>query len=624
VDGALVGKNRIQFAARLFPTLLSLMASVVLVFTSFRAIGLVLAALSIAVIGWRAVTASFSATMPAQLLLTFGVIAAYPLGADGRATTGLAAAGSVLILLVVLQPTAQGILNKPTLRVSHLPTYEAARAIPIDPRILYCADVGGIALLAAAGVAGVSAWPIAALLTLNLVAVAAVTVTSRSARMHNERTVARFHAAMERHDPAFALYFSAPANTEYHVHMWLPYLQRIGTPFVIIVREAKAFANLSTSTSMPVVFCPSVSYVDQAVTPSMRACFYVNNGARNSHMVRFNHMTHIQMLHGDSDKASSFNPVTGMFDRIFVAGQAGIDRYAANGVNIPLRKFDIVGRPQVEDVHVSHDHIRDVAEKIVLYATTWVGLYTDANYCSLSIGEEIVSALLERKATVILRPHPYVGRDAASARHLARLIELLAEDRAKTGRPHIFGPAATTAMSVFDCVNKADALISDVSGVASDFLFSGKPFALTNMLGESAEEFETSFPLARAAYIVDRGAENLDAVLDDLFEADPLETTRLEVKTYYLGDFGEANYSDVFVNIARAYVVERFESAAAMAPPELAPTGLAPTGLATGLAPTGLAPTGFGAPGFVTTDVATTGAAPSGTGPPGLAPTGLA
>ena len=52
-------------------------------------------------------------------------------------------------------------------------------------------------------------------------------------------------------------------------------------------------------------------------------------------MVRFNQLTHIQLLHGDSDKASSFNPVTAMFDRIFVAGQAAIDRYAANGVLIP-------------------------------------------------------------------------------------------------------------------------------------------------------------------------------------------------------------------------------------------------------------------------------------------------
>ena len=59
-------------------------------------------------------------------------------------------------------------------------------------------------------------------------------------------------------------------------------------------------------------------------------------------------------------------------------------------------------------------------------------------------------------------------------------------------------------MSLFDCINRADAMISDVSGVASDFLYSAKPFALTNMAApRRRDEFETSFPLAKAAYVLD-------------------------------------------------------------------------------------------------------------------------
>ncbi len=363
-----------------------------------------------------------------------------------------------------------------------------------------------------------------------------------------------FRAALERYQPAFAVYFSAPPNTEFHVDMWLPYLERIGRPFVIIVREPGALRRLGATADVPVVYCPTVPFVDQAVTPSMGVCFYVNNGAKNSHMVRFNEMTHIQLLHGDSDKASSFNPVTAMFDRIFVAGQAGIDRYGANGVHIARSKFDIVGRPQVEAIEVAHEPVRDVADQVVLYATTWVGIYTDANYCSLPIGEKIVRQLLERRATVILRSHPYAYKDAVSVRHIAHLHEILAEDRERTGRQHVFGAAAQIGMSVFECVNLADAMISDVSGVASDFLYSGKPFALTNMLAESADEFVRSFPLARAAYVIDEHAGNLDGVLDDLLDGDPLEAVRGEVRTYYLGEFAEDGYADGFVQIARSYV----------------------------------------------------------------------
>ena len=551
MDGAVVDKSRI--VARLLPTLLSLAAAVVASFTTFRTGGLVLTGAALALIGLRAARGAFTSTMPAQLLLAFGVSVAYLRAGDGRPSSGLAIAGGTLMLLIVLQPTVNSIVNKPTLRVWNLPGYTSAGPAPVDMRILYGVTVASIGLLAVFSVAGISAWPIAGLLLANVGAYAFVSVAARTARQRTTRGRHDFHAAMDRYAPTFALYFSAPAHTEYHVHMWLPYLQRIGRPFVIIAREAAAAAELARTTSVPVLFCPAVAYVDLAVTTSMRACFYVNNGARNSHMVRFNHMTHIQLLHGDSDKASSFNPVTGMFDRIFVAGQAGIDRYEANGVRIPRRKFDIVGRPQVESITVSHDHIRNIADKVVLYATTWVGLYTDANYCSLRIGEKIVAELLERKATVILRPHPYTRRDAASMGHVGRIIEMLAEDRDKTGRAHLYGEAAT-ALSVFDCVNKADAMISDVSGVASDFLYSGKPFALTNMLAETPDEFETSFPLARAAYIVDPEAGNVEETLDDLLESDPLESSRREMKAYYLGDFGEDGYSDAFVRVARSYV----------------------------------------------------------------------
>src|SRR5262249_33697082 len=124
----------------------------------------------------------------------------------------------------------------------------------------------------------------------------------------------------------------------------------------------------------------------------------------------------------------------------------------------------IVGRPQVETIQVSHEQIGSITQPVVLYATTWVGLYSDVNYCSLAIGEKIVRALLDRKATVIFRPHPYADRHGPNARHIARLHQLLADDRDRTGRQHVFGAAATDEMTVFDCVNRADAMISDVSG----------------------------------------------------------------------------------------------------------------------------------------------------------------
>ena len=104
-------------------------------------------------------------------------------------------------------------------------------------------------------------------------------------------------------------------------------------------------------------------------------------------------------------------------------------------------------------------------------------------------------------------------------------------------------------------MNQADVLISDVSGVASDFLQSGKPFAMTDMVGAGARAFEESFPLAKGAYVIDQHATNIAEVLDNLLESDPLEATRREIKAYYLGDFDDVAYADRFVACARSYVL---------------------------------------------------------------------
>src|SRR5690606_7646724 len=134
-----------------------------------------------------------------------------------------------------------------------------------------------------------------------------------------------------------------------------------------------------------------------------------------------------------------------------------------------------------ETIEVTSGHVGDKDSKVVLYAPTWRGYSEDVNYCSLPVAKKLVKALLERGVTVILREHPFTSTDAASSRQLHELQRMLAADAQRTGRQHVYGPAATTEMSIVDCFNRADVLISDVSSVVSDFLFSEKPFAITDM-----------------------------------------------------------------------------------------------------------------------------------------------
>jgi CDP-Glycerol:Poly(glycerophosphate) glycerophosphotransferase len=542
-------------AARAALNLVAAVAFVLLALTAHDVIGYVLAAVTLVGIAWQTRHGS-RATIAPQLLVAAGLLAAYRSTVDVSAA-GLALTGALVVLVIANQPIFADTLDRPTADAAGLPGFRPERRLVAPPSAVYVATPVLLALVGVFAVAKLPIWPLAAIATIAAAGTAMVGAQALQVRIHGVRRSAReIHAALAEFDASFALHFSAPDNTEYHVAMWQPYLERIGRRWVIVARERGAFDVLARTApaGVPVVFCPLIEHVDEIVTPDLRAVFYVNNGMKNSHLVRFHRLTHIQLLHGDSDKASSYNAVTAMFDRIFVAGQAAIDRYAAHGVLIPREKFDIVGRPQVESIKVSVTGIRDAVEPVVLYATTWTSHYADANYCSLPIGEQIVANLLERGATVILRPHPYADRDPASVRRLAKLQQILAADRDRTGRPHVYGTAATTQMSLFECINRSDAMISDVSGVASDFLYSMKPFALTNMAGRTAEDFETSFPLARAAYVIDSAGGNLDPVLDDLLRDDPLADIRQRMRTYYLGDFPPDSYAEGFVEAARRYI----------------------------------------------------------------------
>lgn len=488
------------------------------------------------------------AGVPTRLLLAAGVMVQWT-----HAVAGVPwplAVGGVLLLGVLLGEDLLYRAARPVHLAANLPPATPALGRLVDNGSAWLVNSGAVAL---AGLFAALRWPVWTLLVP--VAAAAVlsavlTVDAWLRRRSGHRDeLARLRRAVAAHDPGFLLYFAAPAGSEYQATMWLPYLQRIGTPFVVVLAEAHHLPAIARATPAPVVVHRTVPALEAVITPGMRTAFYVNNGMKNTHCVRFGQLTHVQLYHGYSDKPVSVNPIATIFDRIYVPGQAIIDQFSASGAEIPKERFRIVGRPQAEALEVSTGHIGDIEDKVVLYAPTWAGEYADSNYCSLPIAERIVAGLLERGATVIVRPHPYTKRDQRSLQLLGRVEQLLARDRAATGRRHGWG-AAVTRMSLTDSMNRANALICDVSSVGSQFLYSDKPFALTDMVTDDTS-FAGSLPLGRAAYLLRRDAGNLAEVLEDLLVRDPRATARRELRSHFLGDFPPDRYVEGFLAEAR-------------------------------------------------------------------------
>ena len=194
------------------------------------------------------------------------------------------------------------------------------------------------------------------------------------------------------HRPKFAVYFSSTVGADYQVGMWAQYFDRIGMPYIYVVRSLAMMRTIGELTAAPVVFRPTLRSVEDVIVPGMTTSFYVNNAVRNTHFIERRELTHIWLNHGDSEKPACFNPVHAIYDKIYAAGQAGIDRYARHGVHIPLDKFEIVGRPQVELISPSRGPIAELSDKTVLYAPTWRGPYADSRVYSLPLGPQIVEA----------------------------------------------------------------------------------------------------------------------------------------------------------------------------------------------------------------------------------------
>ncbi|MEU9506120.1 CDP-glycerol glycerophosphotransferase family protein [Micromonospora sp. NPDC048170] len=535
-----------KLAARGLAAGLAVAAFLVLALTGATGWGLGLAVAALGAAGWERRVRPGADGVAETVLVAAGILVGYARRLDAGFDPVLTLTALVLLGLILLVGPVREAANL-EIRTANLPVRSWT------PLVAAWLGEALSVLLAVVAVAAAATLPAGVALAAVLLVGAAAGAVALDLARRRFRPAAGGSAvsrALRRHQPEFLLHFSAPPGSEYQVTMWLPYLERIGRPFLVMLREPDFLPAVAAATSAPVVYCPTTKAMDEALVPSLRVAFYVNHGAKNSHCIRFTQLTHVQLHHGDSDKAPSANPVSAIFDRIFVAGRAAIDRYARAGVDIPAEKFVIVGRPQVESIQVRPEPVPGPTNPTVLYTPTWTGHNADANYCSLPVAETLLRRLLDRGATVILRAHPYTSQNPASARQLGRLTELLAADRARTGRQHVFGVAASRELTLTECVNRSDALVSDVSGVISDYLYSGKPYAVTDMVG-SGDRFPEEFPLAASGYVLHRDMSNVDEVLGLLLDSDPLAGTRWATRSRYLGDFPTDSYAEGFLGAAR-------------------------------------------------------------------------
>lgn len=347
----------------------------------------------------------------------------------------------------------------------------------------------------------------------------------------DERRLRAAHAAIDRLQPLVILHFSGGLASVYQVNTWLETMERLDRPVLVLLRERRYFDQLAPTT-VPVLALPFSADLMNFPMPSARVALYVANVGRNIHLLREPGLMSAFIGHGDSDKTASFNPATKVYDEVWVAGEAGRQRYVRARVGVRDEDIVLVGRPQL-------DPIAEAAPRspgtpfTVLYAPTWESWVEDPYATSVTtLGPGIVQTLLATPGVrVIYKPHPLTGTvnkaaGAASDRIVAQI--------AAAGAPHV--AVLDNARHLYELFNESDALISDISSVVSDYLKSGKPYFVSNLADVPAELFRDLNPSAGAGYLIGSDLGGLSEGLAAARSTDPMRERRSQVRAYLIGD----------------------------------------------------------------------------------------
>jgi hypothetical protein len=383
------------------------------------------------------------------------------------------------------------------------------------------------------------AWAVAGFLVL----VAAVltqtafvaVVVRKTRRLLSSASVGRYRkqlrAELDELAPQLLVYFSGDDDATYQLNQWMPVFERLEIPLVYVIRERIHLQQMH-DTAKPVLYARRHREVEDAVVPSARVALYVGNAGRNVHLLRYPQLKHVFLNHGDSDKASSANPFVRAYDRLFVAGEVAIQRYADGGVEIPRERFVIIGRPQLDRVLDGRRKLDD-GPITLLYAPTWEGYFETTDYSSLErMGPAMIAEVLRThpEVRVVFKPHPLSGLVRPGMTRARQEVERMLRD---AGAPHVVA-ADHPKRDLLDWFDRSDVLLADVSAVVTDWLHTDKPYLLTNPRGIEVGEFHHRFPSHGAAYLVDPDGD-LAARVREAIGADPLAADRSRLKRVVLG-----------------------------------------------------------------------------------------
>lgn len=259
-----------------------------------------------------------------------------------------------------------------------------------------------------------------------------------------------------------------------HLNMWLPLLMSFRIPFLLIIRDQKLYDwVLKNYHSVDVVFAKTAGDISEIVarTEGTPMALYSSSTGNNIHLVRFEEIKHCFIGHGDSEKAASAHKALRMFDEIWVASQAHIDRFYNKSFNSKGLDFVKVGRPTlIQALRNSVKPWQERGETKILYLPTWEGINYKNDYSSVRMAKQLLEITSE-KAVTHAKLHPNTGSRDKSLADAQILIDASFKENSKIS-------VIPSSVPLLDIHENYNIFVCDISSVVTECLALDAPIFL--------------------------------------------------------------------------------------------------------------------------------------------------
>ena len=335
-------------------------------------------------------------------------------------------------------------------------------------------------------------------------------------------------------------YFADDPTRSYQLIQWLPVLEQLDHqhPVEIVARNEETAELLAGRTRLPITLAPGFAELTQVYADSdAKVVLYCNNSMLNFQSLLDGRKLHVHINHGESDKQSMASNNAKAYDRVFVAGEAAVQRHEAGLLEFDTTRLVRIGRPQLDLRPPSL--LEPSGRRTVLYAPTWEGDAAYNDYTSVdTLGADIVRAVLDvPDVRLVYKPHPKVTTSEADAIRDAHgeILDLVAE---AARRDPEAGHVAVTTGDILAVMPDCDAMITDVSSVGLDWLYlrTEKPIFITDRHLD-AERLRQEVPVSRCADVLQEvDVAELTELIAARLEYDEHHLARVAMRHHYFDD----------------------------------------------------------------------------------------